>query len=59
MPVNALANVVAGGQVSLTSTGDFGSTASGGNVVLGLPTVDPHVAGALWANSGVVTVSAG
>lgn len=25
----------------------------------GLPTADPHVAGALWTNSGVVTVSAG
>lgn len=24
-----------------------------------LPTADPHVVGALWANSGVVTVSAG
>lgn len=24
-----------------------------------LPTADPHVAGQLWANSGVVTVSAG
>lgn len=24
-----------------------------------LPTADPHVAGHLWANSGVVTVSAG
>ena len=24
-----------------------------------LPTADPHVAGELWANSGVVTVSAG
>jgi hypothetical protein len=34
LPVNALANVVAGGQVSLTSTGDFGITVSGGNVVL-------------------------
>ena len=24
-----------------------------------LPTADPHVAGQLWANAGVVTVSAG
>lgn len=35
-------------------------TASGSNIVVtGLPTSDPAVAGALWSNSGVVTVSAG
>lgn len=35
-------------------------TVSGSNVVItGLPTSDPSVAGALWSNSGVVTVSAG
>lgn len=28
-------------------------------VVTGLPTTDPAVAGALWSNSGVLTVSAG
>ena len=28
-------------------------------VATALPTADPHVAGHLWANSGVVTVSAG
>lgn len=33
---------------------------SGTNVLLvGLPTTDPHVVGALWVNSHVLTVSAG
>lgn len=33
---------------------------SGTNVLItGLPTSDPSVAGALWSNSGVLTVSAG
>ena len=30
-----------------------------GAVVMTLPVADPHVAGQLWANAGVVTVSAG
>ena len=30
-----------------------------GNIIMSLPTSDPSVAGALWANAGVVTVSAG
>lgn len=35
-------------------------TVSGSNVIItGLPTSDPAVAGALWSNLGVVTVSAG
>lgn len=35
-------------------------TASGTRIILsGLPTANPNVAGALWSNSGVVTVSAG
>jgi hypothetical protein len=35
-------------------------TVSGSNVIItGLPTSDPAVVGALWSNSGVVTVSAG
>lgn len=28
-------------------------------ILSGLPTVDPQVAGQLWSNSGVLTVSAG
>jgi hypothetical protein len=35
-------------------------TASGTVIKLtGVPTADPHVVGQLWANSGVLTVSAG
>lgn len=33
--------------------------ASGRAVVTGLPTADPHVAGVLWSDAGVLTVSAG
>jgi hypothetical protein len=36
------------------------SLAVSGTVIFsGLPTSNPNVAGALWSNSGVVTVSAG
>jgi hypothetical protein len=34
-------------------------TASGTIILSGLPTSDPSVAGQLWSNSGVLTVSAG
>jgi len=34
-------------------------TASGTVILSGLPTSDPSVAGQLWNNSGVLTVSAG
>ena len=34
-------------------------TASGAIIFSGLPTSDPSVAGQLWSNSGVLTVSAG
>ena len=34
-------------------------TASGVVILSGLPTADPLVAGQLWSNSGVLTVSAG
>jgi hypothetical protein len=33
--------------------------AAGQAVVAGVPSADPHVAGVLWSNSGVLTVSAG
>ena len=33
--------------------------AAGQSLLTGFPTADPHVAGALWANAGVLTVSAG
>lgn len=43
----------------VTVTGDL--TVAGTDVVIiaNLPTSDPSVAGQLWSNSGVVTVSAG
>lgn len=34
-------------------------SASGAVVLSGLPTSDPAVAGQLWSNAGVLTVSAG
>ncbi len=35
-------------------------TSTGGVVILsGLPTANPNVAGQIWSNSGVLTVSAG
>lgn len=34
-------------------------TATGAIIFSGLPTSDPSVAGQLWSNSGVLTVSAG
>lgn len=47
------------GGTALT-VGSIVFTAVGSNIVVtGLPTSDPTVAGALWSNSGVVTVSAG
>lgn len=33
--------------------------AAGLAIVAGLPTADPTVAGALWSNAGVITVSTG
>jgi hypothetical protein len=36
-----------------------GTVTLGATVKASLPTADPHVAGQLWANAGVVTVSAG
>jgi hypothetical protein len=38
---------------------DLTLSASGNIIMSGLPTSDPTVAGALWNNSGVLTVSAG
>lgn len=36
------------------------ATASGANwIPVGIPTADPMVAGQIWADSGVLTVSAG
>ena len=52
------------GAVTVTAT--FGAatsitdlTAAGAVIFSGLPTSDPAVAGQLWSNAGVLTVSAG
>ena len=58
---------VNGSTGAVTVTASYGAnatmanlTASGTRIILsGLPTANPNVAGALWSNSGVVTVSAG
>ncbi len=44
---------------SYISFGTRTLTRNGNNIIASLPTSDPAVAGALWSNSGVVTVSAG
>ena len=50
--------VASGGSVDLGA--NVALTVSGTNVVItGLPTSDPGVAGALWSNTGVLTLSAG
>jgi hypothetical protein len=47
-----------GGEIDLGANVVLAVT--GTNVILtGLPTVDPHVVGALWKNANVLTVSAG
>ncbi|MCC8972159.1 hypothetical protein [Bradyrhizobium brasilense] len=48
-----------GGTQFVVASGGQLTVESGGKVVVTLPTADPHVVGQLWANSGVVTVSAG
>lgn len=51
-------DVESGGAITLGAS--VAVTVSGTNVVItGLPTSDPAVAGALWSNSGVLTLSAG
>lgn len=49
---------VAGGQHKLGDT-TLIIDAHGDIIFTGLPTADPEKAGALWANGGVLTVSAG
>ena len=48
-----------GAATSVTSVSTGALTASGAVILSGLPTSDPAVAGQLWSNSGVLTVSAG
>lgn len=50
--------VASGGSIKLGASVTL--SVSGTNVlIVGLPTSDPSVAGALWSNAGVLTVSAG
>jgi hypothetical protein len=51
-------NVVAGGGIQIGNA-VFSVNASGKLLFTGLPTADPRVAGQVWANSGVLTLSAG
>lgn len=44
---------------SFVAVGSLDQVFSGTVTMSGLPTSDPSVAGELWANTGVVTVSAG
>lgn len=51
-------DVASGGAINLGAS--VALTVSGTNVIItGLPTSDPAVAGALYSNAGVLTLSAG
>jgi hypothetical protein len=50
--------IVAGGKIVIGGV-TFAVDDDGQMVLTGLPTTDPGVAGALYSNSGVLTVSAG
>lgn len=51
---------VIGGQLIFDTTTAVKFTVTGANIIVtGLPTSDPTVAGALYSNSGVLTLSAG
>ena len=58
--INASTGTVTTGSTYGTNATTVNLTATGTRIILsGLPTSNPNVAGALWSNSGVVTVSAG
>lgn len=57
---NENTNVVREQGGNVLRVGDVKFTFDGADVVVtGLPTSDPGKAGALWSNSGVLTLSAG
>ncbi|MBB5041937.1 hypothetical protein [Shinella fusca] len=56
---NGNRQVVSAGGVLKLGNAVFTVDANGGVIVTGLPTANPNVAGALWNNSGVLTISAG
>jgi hypothetical protein len=47
-----------GGKLTIAGA-SFSVDASGNIIVTGLPTANPAVAGALYSNAGVLTISAG
>ncbi|WP_339033782.1 hypothetical protein WHZ78_18435 [Bradyrhizobium symbiodeficiens] len=47
-----------GGSIQIGNA-KFSVNSAGKLLVTGLPTADPHVVGQLWANSNVLTLSAG
>ena len=58
--INASTGTVTTGSTYGTNATTVNLTASGTRIILSnLPTSNPAVAGALWSNAGVVTVSAG
>lgn len=50
--------IAPGGELQIGNA-SFTVNATGQVIVTGLPTTDPHIAGALYLNNGVLTVSAG
>lgn len=48
-----------GGKVKVGDSIVLTTDAAGNLLITGLPTANPNVAGAVYANSGVLTVSAG
>ena len=54
--VNRKLNIPSGGLLGLAP---ITITAGTNLVITGIPTSNPGVAGALWSNSGVLTISAG
>jgi hypothetical protein len=57
--INASTGTVTTGSTYGDSATVANLTATGSVIILsGLPTADPNVAGAIWSNSGIVTVSA-
>jgi len=57
--VGPLTGAVTGAVAATTITASGNATLSGTANVIIIPTADPHVAGAIWNNSGTLAVSAG
>jgi hypothetical protein len=63
LPLQTIDNVQsdANGLVTVRAGSDLAKSmmSQGWVVITALPTVDPHVAGAIWNSSGTVVISAG